>query len=233
MYKKMALCCLALALGWQGWGEDLLVKFKDVKLDEHHQLPTEKRGYVLSQGTEGKVVDFQKYEKDKTSGWPYVGVRGNAIKIRDWSKHKYLVIRIRNLSQEISPTVTVVVRDTSGKLNTVPCWVRTNSLNHLVIPVAEFGKKIDLKKINLLQVAMPNSPNRVALELIDASLKGTAGETDPNTMIPRVHDLKKELFDRKEGVSLNGTTELKNSGNDVIVSTKNMCSDTTNGPAYP
>lgn len=222
MLKKILSAVLLCSLfGGSGLsGEEEIVRFKDAKIDVNQQLPPEKRGYTMEPGKDGLLVHFQKYKKDGGSSWPYAGVRGKEMKILDWTKYKYLLVHVRNHSQEISPTVTVVVRDTSGKLICIPCWVRCNSESELVIPVSEIGKKVNLAKINLLQFAMPNCGYDILLEFISASLRGEAGPADQNLMVPRTYDLKKEIVERKPGIRGTGSTLIENDPKGPVIRTK-------------
>lgn len=193
-----------------------IVCFKNAKLDVNETIPEETRGYTLRKGKEGTIVHFIKYQKGKTSSWPYVGVRGKEIKLRDWRSYKFLMVQLRNLDPEISPTVGIVVRDTSGKAFRVPCRVRCNTLNTVVIPITEFARKVDVGKVNLLQLAIPNCPYNIELELISASLSGKAGPVDPNKEITRIFDIKNEILAGKRGLQSHGINLDMQSGDPVI-----------------
>lgn len=211
MVKKMrsALTAMLLSASLVLLADAEVVRFKAAKPDVNLTLKPEQRGYTLQQDAEGLRINFVKFAKGKTTPWPYIGVRGKALKIRDWRPYKYLIVRIRSLDSNVSPTGQIVVRDARGKLAGTPVRLRCNAVSDFAVPLDKItAAGVDLSKINLLQLAMPDCAHNISFVLISAHLTGSPVSDDPEELIPSVFDITSEIAAGKIGSVCYGETTL-------------------------
>jgi hypothetical protein len=174
-------------------------------------------GYTAEKSSDGLLVQYLKF-KDGNSIWPYFNISPGEISRTDWSQSKFLILNVRNLSPSITPTMNIIVRDRANKIFSTHCRVRCNSLNRLLIPVDKIAEKIDPTQIGLIQFAFSKPAWGFGLEYISLVLDGKRGKTDPDSIVPAVYDLRRELLKNRKAVIVYDATRMVAENNEVTIS---------------
>ena len=165
-----------------------VASFKDQTPDVNTYIAAEKRGYTLEPGKEGIIVNFKKYAKGNAK-FAYIGLKGKQLAVNDWSGYDYVNLRLESYDEDHFLPLEVLVRDNRNKIYFRKFNVGPFAERSISLPIKEIAKKINIKAVNLFQVAVSQCVNPRRAEFKDIELINSA----PVELIPRKYDILQEL----------------------------------------
>lgn len=165
-----------------------VASFKDQTPDVNTYIAAEKRGYTLEPGKEGIIVNFKKYAKGNAK-FAYIGLKGKQLAVNDWSGYDYVNLRLESYDEDHFLPLEVLVRDNRNKIYFRKFNVGPFAESSISLPIKEIAKKINIKAVNLFQVAVSQCVNSRRAEFKDIELIKSA----PVELIPRKYDILQEL----------------------------------------
>ncbi len=174
-------------------------------------------------GLDGLLVHYDAWQAGNAT-WPYVASGKGALTQTDWSKYKFLKVRLGNPGPVI-PRFIVTVRDRQGKYASHNLTLAAKSNRIYDIPLKNFNA-VDLKNIAKIDFALskPETPADVVLSTVtlgntpEPATVRPAALADQNRLVGRIGDLRPEILNPKSGFQKYGTAKISGTLENLLVS---------------
>ena len=202
--KHAVFCCLALFCAFSTMSGETIFQFAKGKIFFNASLPEADRAVTTRLEKDGLRADYTRKASDT---WPVININANQFTLRSWEGWNNLIIRLDNLSPELSPTLNVIIRG-GGKLYSANCLLRANTENYALIDLDAAAKKMDLKAITMIQLAFKNPQKNFSILFRSIELAKNKPD-NPGELLSRTCDLRGEITTQNRAFRTCGSCRLE------------------------